>query len=230
MITKTDKLLGIGLYTPQEAAFYARIHTRTMKRWLYGDAQGSAVIDPERGETNRDVSFLDFVQALAIRSITNMPKETRVPLQKIRQAFIEARDRYGVTNPFAVEHRTFLFGNDVIIRLGDDDYRPLTGKSRGNMMITEVVELYKQKLVYSDRGIANLYSPWGSGKSRIVMNPKTNFGEPMFPEYGYTAHTLWQAAGAEGSVAAASKAYAVPELAILTACDYYDHLQGSNAA
>ncbi len=228
--TASDNLLGIGLYTPQEAAFYARIHTRVMNRWLYGDGHGEPVIEPQRGRTEKHVSFLDFVQALAIRAITRGPSNAKVTLPKIREAVNEAKSRYGVDYPFAMEHTTYLFGSDVIIRLADDDYRPLTGKTKGNMMITEVVETYKQRLGFSSHGLANLYSAWGTGQDEITLNPKTHFGEPAFPKYGYTAHTLWQAVSTEGSVALAAKAYGVPESAILSACDYFDHLQGRNAA
>jgi uncharacterized protein (DUF433 family) len=227
MICGTDKLLGIGLYTPREAAFYARLHTRTLNRWLYGDSQGEPVIEPERGRDDKSVSFLDFVQTLAIRAITQMPKPHRVSLRKVREAVDEAKKRYNVDYPFAMEHTTYLFGNDVIIRRRDDGYVQLTGHAKGNWMLSEVVELYMKRLDYDALGIACKYTAWGEGDSLIVMNPQARFGEPMFPKYGYTASTLWEAVLSEGSVRAAAKTYGVPEDAVEAACGYFDHLQGA---
>jgi len=230
MIAVENNLLGIGLYTASEAAFYARIQTRTLNRWLYGDSQGEPVIDPQRGRSVRDVSFLDFVQALAIRAITTGPKPGRIPLPKIREAVEEAKQQYGVPYPFAMEHITFLLGDTVIIRLKDYDYRPLTGTTKGNRLLTEVVEVCKKNLKFGPAGIAEQITAWGSGDQTIIMNPRLRFGEPTFPSYGYTAQTLWESTASEGSIVAASRAYGVPEDVIAAACEYWDHLQGRAAA
>ena len=71
MITATDKL-GIGIYTPEEAAFYARVKTQVLNRWLFGDGRGANVVKPERcgKDEDRIVTFLDLVQAIAIRRQT----------------------------------------------------------------------------------------------------------------------------------------------------------------
>lgn len=230
MIATHSNLLGIGLYTPAEAAFYARLHTRTLNRWLYGDGQGEPVIDPQRGREEKDVSFLDLMQALSIRAITTMPGKPHISLRKIREAVLEAKVRYGIEYPFAMEHVTYLLGDTVIIKCAEDDYRPLTGSSKGNRLLTEVVEVCKKKIVYGPEGLATQYNAWGSEKSSIVLDPLRRFGEPMFPAYGYTAQTLWDAVTSEGSVAAAARAYGVPEEAILVACEYRDHLQGTTSA
>ena len=86
MIATAKNKVGKGLYSVPEAAFYARLRTQTMNRWLFGNNQGGAVLDPQYGDESKDVSFLDFVQSLAVRSITTSPKARRIPVQKIRQA------------------------------------------------------------------------------------------------------------------------------------------------
>ena len=59
-----DALLGIGLYAPSEAAFYARVSTQLMTRWIHGNKQGSPVVEAEIARSNdKIVTFLDFVQA-----------------------------------------------------------------------------------------------------------------------------------------------------------------------
>jgi uncharacterized protein (DUF433 family) len=225
----TDSLLGKGLYTPPEAAFYARIRTQTFNRWLYGNKSGDRVITPERGEGAKAVSFLDFVQSLTIRSITNFASENRVPLQKLREAVEEARQRYGVEHPLAMQHKTFVFGNQIVIKAYEDDYRVLTGHSKGNKLITPVVELHMRKLTFNSQGLAESYCAWGDGDTKIVMDPHVRFGEPMFPGLGYTARTLWEAVPIEGGIEAVAEIYGVPSDAVMASCDYFDHLQGSAA-
>ena len=76
-------LLGIGVYTPREAAFYARVPTQTMQRWLWGGLNSESAFTPEI-DGPKLVSFRDFVTTLAIRSIRN--SQQPVSLQKIRSA------------------------------------------------------------------------------------------------------------------------------------------------
>ena len=196
---------------------------------VFGNNQGEAVLDPEFNN-EKVVSFLDFVQALAIRAITTSPKSRRIAIPKIRQAVEKAKSEYKVDFPLAMQHKIFVFGNDLIIKNRQDEYVGLTGKHSGNKMFTEIAELYMRKLDFGEDGLSNLYRAWGSGKSHIVMNPKVQFGEPVFLKYGLTAHTLFHAVETEGSVANAAKCYEVPESIVYTAMDYFDHLELRSAA
>src|SRR5690349_307789 len=104
MVAQNPKL-GVGIYTVAEAAFYARVHPTTLHRWLYGTADGEAVLRPEI-EDEKIVTFVDFVEALAVRAIR---LEHKLSLSKIRQAVKVATDTYGVLHPLAREHITYLF-------------------------------------------------------------------------------------------------------------------------
>jgi uncharacterized protein (DUF433 family) len=234
MIVDAAQLLGKGVFTPSEAAFYARVRTQMLSRWLFGSRQGAAVLDPEFAASDeRIVSFLDFVQTLAVRAIRI---RHRVPLYRIREACEEASKRYDLDYPFAREHTTFLLGdtNTIIIRLDDSDYRELAGPSRGSRMITQIIEPFLHDLRFSD-GLACEYCAWPprapeGTKHCIVMNPRRSFGEPVVMSCGYTAQTLWEAYAAEGGTDAAAKAYDVSTEDIELACEFYDHLRGPAAA
>lgn len=232
MVTTSLKLLGRGLYTPREAALYARIKTQTMKRWVFGNCQGHAIVRAESSEEmegERIVTFLDFVQALAIRAITTAPHGRRVSLQKIREAVETARERYDVEYPFAQEHNTYLFGSEILIELKEGDFRSLTGERKDQLFLRPVVELYKKRISFGDDGYASEYCAWGSGDLRITMNPKVRFGEPLMPS-GYTAKTLWEGVAAEGSIEDAKRVYGVSTEEIELAYAYFDHLRGNAAA
>jgi len=242
MIAAKDTL-GIGIYTPEEAAFYARVPTRTLNRWIFGDSQGAPVVRPQFENQTKDdriVTFLDLVQALAIHSIRSVHK---IPLGKIRTAVDLARQRYNVQYPFAMKHTTFLFsdgmkeghGEIVLCREGDTDhpekYIQISGKERGNYLMNKVVELYLDDLYFDpETGFATKYRPWSAYGRHILLDPKRRFGEPIVEECGYTVETLQQAAVSEGSIESAAETYGVAVEDVKIAFSYWDHLSTQNAS
>jgi hypothetical protein len=239
MIATVADFLGQGIYTPAEAAFYAREHTATIERWLRGDARGAPVVEAQFDD-ERFVSFLDFVQALAI---ANIRRQYDVPLQTIRQAVDEARHRHGVEYPFAENHRVYLLDRwqgeepgqhderaqrerryDLYIRRPDESMVQLTGRHRGNLTFKEIVQLYLKQLDFGPSGLAVQYRPFRYDGLEIVMNPKRRFGEPLTPS-NYTAEALWDAVQTEGSIDAAAMACGVERREVELACSYLDYLR-----
>jgi len=106
----SDTLLGIGLYTPHEAARYVRADVRRFRRWLYGHGASQPVFEPQLGRelANELVTFLDFAQALSVQDVR---LNVGIPLQKIREAYRRAQEEYQIPYPFAFEHGIFIFGN-----------------------------------------------------------------------------------------------------------------------
>ncbi len=227
MVALSEPLLGQGLYTAAEVALYARVPVQTVTRWLFGHGSRAAVMRPQLLEEERIVSFLDFVQTLAIRAIR---LQYSVPLQRIRQAVDCASQKYGVDYPFARPHKTFLFGKDILIKLDDDRIVQVSGKHAGNQMLKEVVELYMTDLTFGTDGLAKLYRPFTWNNQTVTMNPQVRFGEPLITTCGYTARALWEAVQDEGGIDAVVEAYGVSKVEVELACRYFDHLQGNMAA
>ena len=234
MIITRDSL-GVGIYTPEEAAFYARVSPQLMNRWIFA-AGGKSVIKPQiedQPKSDRIVTFLDMIQALAIRDIRNTYKIT---LEKIRQAVEFVQRQTGVKHPFAMRHMTYIVSDrqhkghgEIIIRITEIDgdetkFIQASGKASGNFVIRPVVEMYMDELTYDNEGLAEEYRPLAMNGERILLTPHRRFGEPIVESCGYTAETLWEAAINEGSVDAAAMAFGVPESAVRIAYKYYDHL------
>lgn len=235
MVATVDHILGLGIYTPAEAAFYARVMTQTMNRWIYGDKRGDRVIDPQiRNPDEKVVTFLDFVQSLAIREIRGRHK---VPLDKIRDAVVLARER-NIQYPFAVQHTAFLFsdgeskGHGEIVLDINGQMIQASGDARKNIIIKDVAQLYLKDLKFSpETGLAEEYVAWTDIEGRqIVMNPKIRFGEPIVKDVGYTAQSLWEAYEIEGGIEAAANAYGVENAYIELSLRYHDHLLTVSAA
>ncbi len=220
-------LLGLGLYSPKEAAFYARLPVSTVTRWLYGTRTRRAAIRPQvQFEEMRVVTFLDFIQTMAIRAIRLQHK---VPLPKIRRAVELAQRELKVEYPFAMKHRTFLLGNELIIRRDDDNYVQLSGKGAKNLVIKEVAEFYMIDLTFDPQGVARKYRAFAWRDYNIEMDPAVRFGEPIVKPSGYTARALWEAVQSEGSMRNAAEAYGVSDDEVQTAWRYYDHLKAPAA-
>lgn len=240
MVSSAKNLLGLGIYTPAEAARYARVQTQLMNRWLFGNKSGGAVIKPQisaQDESERIVTFLDFVQALAIRSIKENYKG--VSLRSIRNAVDMARRKYGEEYPFARRHKTYLWVREepgkrgeeneepsceIVLELGPEKHVQLTGEKKGNLVAKEAIELYLHDLAFNEAGIACEYFPVEKGGIKISMNPNRHFGDPLVPS-GYAAQTLYDASIAEGSAEAAAKAYGVDVREVELACYYFSFLQ-----
>jgi uncharacterized protein (DUF433 family) len=238
---RANDMLGVGLYSPSEAALYARVKTSLMKRWLYGNSQGESVIEPQFGTTEeKDVTFLDFVQALAIRKIRL--EQPGISLQKIREAFFRAKEEFGVPYPFALDSTHIgLFGppdnpkKQVIwLCVGKDDdgankYFQLTGKKNKNQMIGEVVRSYAYRLIFDDNTkLAKkflAYPTTQDAPEHIVMDPAVRFGEPYLESCGYTARTLYDAYRSEGTPKRAAEIYNVKEEQITLVAEYFDYLK-----
>lgn len=234
-------LLDVGLYSVHDAALYARLRSQMMSRWVYGSQDGKPVITPQLGEPDdKFLTFLDFVQALAIRRIRI---ERRVPLQKIREAYFRAKKQFNVKYPLALDStRIGLFGpldnpkrQEVFICLEKDDdkasqYFQLSGKEHGNQLIGEVVATYRSRLIFDEEGLAKKYVAFKSDDGvKIVMDPMHRFGEPFFEDIGYTAQTLFDAYRSEGSVQRAADVYGVDPLFVTLSVEFFDFLQPPSA-
>jgi hypothetical protein len=237
LIATVKQLLGQGIYTPSEAAFYARERTATVNRWLRGSDRGGRVVHSQFDD-ERFVSFLDFVQTLAI---ANLRRQYDVPLQTIREAVEESAKRFGIEYPFAVDHRIYLFDRsdggkietpegetirryEMFIKRPNDSLVQLTGKHRGQPALKKVVQLYLSKVDFGPKGFAVQFRPFEWQGLEVTMNPRRRFGEPLTPS-GYTAEALWDAVQSEGDIDKAANACGVDRKEVELACGYLDYLR-----
>ena len=96
MAVAEQSMLGVGIYSPIEAARYMRAPSQRFRRWIYGTRSVKSVFDPviPRDGAVEIVTFLDFAQALSVQDIR---LNVGVPLQRIREAYETSRRDYGLT-------------------------------------------------------------------------------------------------------------------------------------
>ena len=206
---------GIGIYSAAEAALYARMPPQTLRAWFfdYGHRKRyrqSQIAD----DTIKHIGFLDFIEALAIRTIRH---NYNVSFQKIRAANEYAAKAFGTPYPFAHKyHETFASAGVVYIldKRKPDQLTQITSPQQGQTEFRRVVETWVTQIEFGEDDLANLFVAKESENERIVMNPIRNFGTPIHEKSGYPARVLWEAAIVEGSLEEAAQEYQVSTEAV----------------
>jgi hypothetical protein len=234
MVKVASPFLGKGLYTPAEAARYARVTTQLLSRWVHGSKAGRAVIHAQyANDSEKSISFLDFVQTLGVRNVVRQPE--RPSLKKVREAIDRVRAEFGVEYPFAQRHRVIFHAREIWVKLPpqpetDDLYTQVTGtRGRRQTMMRNVVQLYLRDLDFSVSGEASRYRIFSYNNLDIWMDPHKRFGEPLLPS-GITPQTISQAVRTEGSDFAAAEAYGIQVEEVELALRFEDFLDSRVAA
>ena len=220
---------GTGLYTLGEAAKYARMHPITLARWFKGDNYCERVIPLE---DTKIITFLDFVQALAIRNLRINYKKYKISLQNIREAIEYASKEHGITHPFAHKHTTFWFEKRIWIQPEGKPLTQASGKGHGQVGFLQIIEKFYEDLSFDPQtGYATSYKAFErmyvGGSHKIVMTPTVRFGEPILDDSGYTPEAICEAAQVEGSYEAAARNYGVSVDQVKICVEYFDYLSAS---
>lgn len=211
-----------GIYTPAEVALFAKLHRSTVQRWFFSNHMGKAVLPPTAAPEERTLTFLDLVQAMAVRDIRRLHK---VPLPKIREAVRRAETDYALTHIFARPHCSVLFEGDIFIYpKGEASPVQVSGKRPHQIALRPIVEVFQRDLSFDEDGLARLFTAYRFADEAVVMDPAVRFGEPCVTSCGYSARTLHDAVLSEGGVPEAARAFDVPEAAVDVALRYYESL------
>lgn len=222
--SSTTNWTKLGVYTPDQAARLLGIREGMVKRWIYGSAAGGAALIPQYPNHQGDlVTFVDLVQAMAVRQIR---QSKALSLQKIR-ATIEAADKHGVNYPFARKHTTYVFHDDVVLRLNSGNLIQVTGKYKEQHLLEPIVQNYLDDMGFDDDGLVDEYVPMQQGFRKVVLKPTVNFGAPTVFPCGYTVRTLLDALDAEGSVESAANVCDVHHEDVRVAAAYENTLRNA---
>ena len=222
MVATAHNLIHSGAYTLDQLAAFAGIgSTAKARRWLFGSNSGEAAVIPMYGRDESLSSFVDMVQLMAIRDIR---LHRKISLDKIRETILVASGM-GISYPFARKHQTYVFMDDVVIRLSDGSIVGATGKYRHDLLMEPIVERYMQDIGFDADGLAVEYTPMRDRGSRIVLSPKHRFGAPVVLPCNYTVETLVCAVQSEGSVLRAARTFGVDQADVRLALRYDESLR-----
>lgn len=224
MITTAKRLLGQGLYSPAEAALYARVRVPLLIRWVFGNSKGEAVFRAQFDRDEKTVTFRDLVQTLAVRAVRF--DATRVPLGKIREAVHLAESKYDVDQPLLRDHVLLVNAHtkELFIDIPGRHLVQASGVHTNNLAMRPIVEPFLMDMEFDNSGLAYRYRPMRDGIRSVVIDPEVKFGEPYIETCGFGAWTLYDAYATEGSADAAAKSYGVDPDDVRLAVRFVDSL------
>jgi uncharacterized protein (DUF433 family) len=219
-----DLQIGVGAYTLQEIALFARMHPATVRRWFFGTNMGDPIVGGR--DRGRFLTFLDFMQAVAVR---NLRVECNVSLDAIRKALDYAKKEFGMEHPFAQQRVIFLEGKQILIQ---PPHMPApihaAGKQRGQHVLKPVLEPFLKDVGFDpSTGLASEYMVFPYKNRRVVMNPEVHFGQPFVDVAGITAQRLADAVVEEGGIEQAAQAFGVDVDDVAAAYHYIDTLRAA---
>jgi uncharacterized protein (DUF433 family) len=208
-------LVGVGLYSPAEAAALTSIPSQRIHRWLRGHAIGGKeyprlwTSNLEKQKLDIESLYLSFLDLVQLRVADAFIREGLSP-QKVRRAIEYGAEIVSSDYPFATaSFRTD--GKTVILHVldaeGGDD-RLIDLFKHGQYLMQKVIEPSLKGLEF-EGDMAARWWPLGRAKG-IVIDPRRQFGQPIDDATGVPTNVLAQAAKAEGSAAQAAKLFMVP--------------------
>lgn len=198
-IETSSRLIGVGVYTPSEAALYTGIPSQDIRRWLFGyKAEGvehSGLWLPELGVG--DEKLLGFRDLLEIRFVDAFRKHG-VSLQAIRAASRQAREIFHQHYPFTCR-RFQTDGRSIFATVFDEtgDEAILDLVKRQYAFRQVIAPSLYEGIEYTGEGEAQRWYPVRRSKA-IVLDPNRNFGKPVLSSTGIDTSTIYQAYLAEG--------------------------------
>ena len=219
-----NELIGLGVYTLQEASLYGLLSSNKLSRWVFGTNKYPPVIESQLS-SQRLVSFYDLVQAMAI----NTAREHGISLHKIRKAINNAKS-YGIELPLAYNHKLILFANNLYILFPNQTMTQVTGQPIGQTAMVPIAEPFMQDLHFDPEGLAKLFTPFAKYGRQIILDPQRQFGHPLVGETGYRADVLDKAFSIEKSTEFVASAYNIDVKDIKAAVAYMKYLRMRRAA
>jgi uncharacterized protein (DUF433 family) len=222
-------LVGLGLYTPSEAARLLGIPASKIARWLRGHEAGERRYAPlwrpqiDLGDGSLHLGFRDLMELRTAHQFM----EHGVSAQQIRKAIVEARSFVDDERPLSTT-RFRTDGRTIFLEIADqeNDAR-LYDLFRKQFAFKKVIEQSLKDVEYDD----TTPSRWwvNSKKNGIVIDPLRSFGQPIDHDSGVPTVVLAAAANAEGSPEAAAEAWDVSVGSVQRAVKFEAELESGNA-
>lgn len=223
-------LIGIGLYTPADAARLTGVNAGKIVRWLRGH-HANRTTYPPLWQPQIDLAdgkvYLGFRDLMEVR-IADAFIRTGLSAQKVRRAIDIAREILGFDRPLSTSHfRTD--GRSVFLRMAEDDTDRLIDLFRKQYEFREVVEPSFKHVDFADDGTPRRWWPLGR-QGHVVVDPERAFGQPVESTTSIPVAALVMAVASEGSAQAAAAAWGVPVSAVRSALEFSSRVEIRKAA
>lgn len=223
-------LIGVGLYTFQEAARITGISAQDLRRWLKGRAykarsSGSRNIPPLwktelAGSEIEGISFHDLLEVRFVKAFLKYGVSTPT----IRLACQNARQMFNHPYPFTSK-RFQTDGRSIFAEaLAETGEKRLLDLAKKQYAFTKIIEpsLYRG-IEFGNDELAIRWFPLQRNKA-VVLDPSIAFGKPIIKDYGIRTSILHDAVRVEKDKKFVARLYNVPLSAVNSAIRYENQL------
>ncbi|MCG2632847.1 hypothetical protein L6654_40370 [Bradyrhizobium sp. WYCCWR 13023] len=222
-------MIGLGLYSPSEAAALTNVPAPRIRRWLTGHQVGEKTYPAlwrsqlEKFEVDGDQLYLSFLDLVQLRVADAFIREG-VSAQKVRRAVEYGSKIVASDYPFA-SARFRTDGRTIVLHVlqDDGDEKLIDLFKSGQYLMQKVIEPSLKNLEFNEADIATRWWPLGKNKG-VVVDPARQFGQPIDDASGVPTSVLAEAVQAEGSEAKAAKRYMVPVASVHRAVAFQQKL------
>lgn len=225
-----ESLLGVGVYTPSEAARLTGVSAGRIKRWLSGyvfkSGEGAHASPPlwQPEIHSTDSLVLSFRDLLEVRFVDAF-RQHGVGWKSIRIAAEHAARIIQDSHPFSTR-RFKTDGRSIFAEIlqetGEESLLDLVRSQYGLKAILE--PFLFEGLEFAAIGIAPVrWWPLGLDR-RVVIDPEMSFGQPIVTPESVPTSILAKAFKAEGSLQAVARWYRVDPKSVEDAVDFEDNL------
>lgn len=225
------KMIGVGLYTFQEAAKLIDASAQELRRWLNGGHNNAQDLDTRVSNEplwqteliESEVQGISFHDLLEVRFVKAFRKHG-VTLQTIRLASRNARELF--ENPYPFTSKRFRTDGRSIFAdaLEESGETELLDIGKRQYAFAKIIEssLYHGIEFGSDE-LALRWYPMQRSKA-VVLDPAIAFGKPIVANEGIRTSILYDAFRAEQSKPYVAKIYDVPIAAVEAAIRFEERL------
>ena len=228
MNMRHNDLVGIGLYTVNDAAYLLKAPARTIPRWMAGytySHEGDLrkvppLWQPDIGivEDQLELSFRDLIELRFVRAFVGMGMDLRA----IKSCMELARECEGSDRPFS-SGRFRTDGKTIFLESLDLHDEPGLIDLRKKQYVFKAVVEQTFRDLDLEQEIVRRWRPY-KGKDSIVVDPKRSFGQPVAARFGVPTIALAEAVEAEGSVARVAALYEVDQAVVRDAVKFHEGL------
>jgi len=208
------KGVGLGVYTPADAARLIDVPVSTIGGWMRGSADRDPLWRSEHAERDGPLllGFRDLVEAKVLYAL----RRQGFSGQQLRSTIAYAREQIGDERPFST--RAFkVAGADIMLDLPDGLF-VVSRKGRGQRVFREAVAPILRPVVYDETAATML---WMQPRKRtVVLDPERAFGSPILNDFSIPTAVLAQSARAEGSPAVTARYFDIPVAQVRDAVDF----------
>jgi uncharacterized protein (DUF433 family) len=184
-----------GFYTIAEAARLLGMGSgRRITRWLQTTPSGRSPVvirDYPKIGREHEISFLDLIEIKFVEHF----RAANISMQALRTAAQNARERLGVSHPFATGSVKFQSDRKKVFlqtarETGDRELLDLMTKQ---VVMYEIIErTFAEDLEFDASGFARVWRPAANVAPNVIVSPAFAFGRPVISRRRVPTRTLFE--------------------------------------